>query len=141
MAQSQTTFLERTNTLSSMPKANGAPTADSVLRTYLLEIHSLPSPDCSEMAGETATRVDRMKREAEETAFLAEVERASQATSWSKILAAQTSARKQNWWEVDVKALGVDELLVFVRALEVLRTNVQFHLNAMESSWKAKMQP
>ena len=69
------------------------------------------------------------------------VERARQAAALLKILAAQMSMGEQNWWEVDVEALRAVELPVFVKALEVLRTNVQFHLNAMESSWKAKMQP
>ena len=77
----------------------------------------------------------------EETTFLAEAERARQAASWSKILVAQTSVGKQNWWDVDVEAVGVDELPVFVRALEVLRTNIQRHLDTMESSRKEKMQP
>ncbi|XP_004980582.1 uncharacterized protein LOC101765376 [Setaria italica] len=126
MAQSQTSFSEHTNTLFSMaqdlsqefgayiivvtfsptgePKAYGAPTADSILCTYLPEIHSLPSPTYSKTAGEM-------------------------------------SAGKQNWWEVDVEALRVDELPVFVRALEVLRTDVQRHLDAMESSRKENMQP
>ncbi|RCV06688.1 hypothetical protein SETIT_1G183100v2 [Setaria italica] len=102
------------------PKAYGAPTVDSVLRTYLPEIHSSPSPACSETTGEATTRVDRMKREVEETAF--------------PILAAQTSVGKKNRWEVD-------KLPVFVRALEVLRIDVQRHLDAMESSLKEKMQP
>uniref|UniRef100_K3ZMS1 MADS-box domain-containing protein n=1 Tax=Setaria italica TaxID=4555 RepID=K3ZMS1_SETIT len=92
----------------SEPKAYGAPTADSVLRTYLPEIHSSPSPVCSETVVEAATRMN---------------------------------AGKQNLWKVDMKALGADELPVFVGALEVLRTDVQCHLDAMESSRKEKMQP
>uniref|UniRef100_A0A0Q3U339 Uncharacterized protein n=1 Tax=Setaria italica TaxID=4555 RepID=A0A0Q3U339_SETIT len=60
--------------------------------------------------------------------------------AWLKILVAQRSAGKQNWWEVDVEALGADELPMFVRVLEVLRTNIQHHLDAMESSRKEKMQ-
>uniref|UniRef100_K3ZMX1 MADS-box domain-containing protein n=1 Tax=Setaria italica TaxID=4555 RepID=K3ZMX1_SETIT len=110
------------------PKAYCAPTAKSVLRTYLPKIHSSLSPACSEMAEEATTRVDGMKQEAKETAFLAEAERACQATSWLKIFAASTT-------------LGVDELPVFIRALEVLRTDVQGHLDAMESSQKEKMHP
>ncbi|RCV18157.1 hypothetical protein SETIT_3G278000v2 [Setaria italica] len=43
----------------------------------------------------------------------------------------KTSTGKHNWWEVDVEALGADELPVFVRALEVLRTDVQHHLDAI----------
>uniref|UniRef100_K3Y1I3 MADS-box domain-containing protein n=1 Tax=Setaria italica TaxID=4555 RepID=K3Y1I3_SETIT len=103
MAQSQTSFLERTNTLFSMakdlswefgahitvvaffptgePKAYGAPTAGSVLCTYLPEIHRLSSPACSEMAGR-----------------------------------------------------------LLLGALEVLRTDVQRHLDVMESSRKENMQ-
>uniref|UniRef100_K4A0T9 MADS-box domain-containing protein n=1 Tax=Setaria italica TaxID=4555 RepID=K4A0T9_SETIT len=123
------------------PKAYGAPTTDSILRTYLPEIHTSPSPTCSEMAGEAAARVDEMKWEVEETAFLAKGERVREAAAWSKILAAQTSVGKQNWWEVDVEALGADELPVFVRASEVLRIDVQRDLNTMESSQKGKMQP
>uniref|UniRef100_A0A0Q3VTL7 MADS-box domain-containing protein n=1 Tax=Setaria italica TaxID=4555 RepID=A0A0Q3VTL7_SETIT len=109
MAQNQTSFSERTNTLLSMakdlsqefgahvaviefsptgePKAYGAPTADSILRTCLPEIHSSPFQACSKTMGEATARVDGMKREAEETAFLDVVERARQATSWMKILA------------------------------------------------------
>uniref|UniRef100_K4A1K4 Uncharacterized protein n=1 Tax=Setaria italica TaxID=4555 RepID=K4A1K4_SETIT len=87
--------------------------------------------------GKVATKVDGMKWEAKETAFLAEAERARQAAAWSKILVTQTS----NWWEVDVEALGADELPVFVRTLEVLRTDIQQNLDAMESSQKEKMQP
>uniref|UniRef100_A0A0Q3U9C0 Uncharacterized protein n=1 Tax=Setaria italica TaxID=4555 RepID=A0A0Q3U9C0_SETIT len=105
------------------PKSYRAPNADSVLCTYLPEIHSLPSPACSEMTGKATARVDGMKWEAEETTFLAEAERAYQAAAWSKILAAQTSAGKQN------------------KALEVLTTDVQCQLNTMESSQKEKMQP
>uniref|UniRef100_K3Y2Z7 Uncharacterized protein n=1 Tax=Setaria italica TaxID=4555 RepID=K3Y2Z7_SETIT len=78
----------------SEPKAYGAPTVDSVLRTYLPEIHSSPSPVCSEMAGKAIARVDGMKWEAEETAFLTEAERACQAAAWSKILATQMSVGK-----------------------------------------------
>ncbi|RCV29768.1 hypothetical protein SETIT_6G039400v2 [Setaria italica] len=111
----------------SKPKAYGAPTGDSVLSTYLLEIHSSPSPASSETAGEAAARVDGMKWEAKETAFLAEAER--------------TSARKLNWWEVDMEALGADIVLVFVRALGMLRTNVQRHFDTIKSSRKEKMQP
>uniref|UniRef100_K3YLQ3 MADS-box domain-containing protein n=1 Tax=Setaria italica TaxID=4555 RepID=K3YLQ3_SETIT len=136
MAQSQTSFSEHTNTLFSMakdlsqefgahiavvtfsptskPKAYGAPTGDSVLSTYLLEIHSSPSPASSETAGEAAARVDGMKWEAKETAFLAEAERAP---------------------------LGADIVLVFVRALGMLRTNVQRHFDTIKSSRKEKMQP
>ncbi|RCV32907.1 hypothetical protein SETIT_7G040500v2 [Setaria italica] len=150
MAQSQTSFSECTNTLFSMakdlsqefgahvaivafsptsePKAYGAPTIDSILYTYPPEIHSSPSPACSEM------------REAAETAFLPEAEKAHQAAAWSKILAAQTSVGKQNWWEVDMEALGAEELPVFVSALEVLRTDVQRYLDTMELSWKENMQ-
>ncbi|RCV06248.1 hypothetical protein SETIT_1G148200v2 [Setaria italica] len=145
MAQNQTSFSERTNTLLSMakdlsqefgahvaviefsptgePKAYGAPTADSILRTCLPEIHSSPFQACSKTMGEATARVDGMKREAEETAFLD-----------------VASVGKQNWWEVDVEALGADELPVFVMALDVLRTDVQRHLDAMESSRKEKMQ-
>ncbi|XP_022683319.1 uncharacterized protein LOC111257632 [Setaria italica] len=104
MAQSQTSFSEHTNTLFSMakdlsqefgahiavvtfsptskPKAYGAPTGDSVLSTYLLEIHSSPSPASSETAGEAAARVDGMKWEAKETAFLAEAERMQGNRGW-----------------------------------------------------------
>ncbi|RCV10481.1 hypothetical protein SETIT_2G115700v2 [Setaria italica] len=110
MAQSQTSFSERTNTLFSMakdlsqevgahvtvivfsptgePKAYGAPIANSILRTYLPEIHSSPSPACYETAEEAAARVDGMKWEVEETAFLAEAERVRQAVAWSNILTA-----------------------------------------------------
>ncbi|XP_004963916.1 uncharacterized protein LOC101782407 [Setaria italica] len=123
------------------PKAYCATTADFVLRTYLPEFHSSPSLACVEIAEEAAARVDGMKREAEETPFLAEAERVCHAAAWSKILVAQTSVVKQNWWEVDVEALRADELSVFVRALEVLRTNVQCHLDAKESSRKDKMHP
>uniref|UniRef100_K3YLH5 Uncharacterized protein n=1 Tax=Setaria italica TaxID=4555 RepID=K3YLH5_SETIT len=152
MAQSQTSFSERTNplflmakdlsqefsahvaivtfSLTSEPKAYEAPTANSVLRTYLPEIHSLSFPAWYEMVGEATGRVDGMKREV-----------AHQAAAWSKILVAQTSVGKQNWWEVDVEALRVQRLVVFVKALEVLRIDVQCHLDVMESSRKEKMSP
>uniref|UniRef100_K3YE48 Uncharacterized protein n=1 Tax=Setaria italica TaxID=4555 RepID=K3YE48_SETIT len=102
-------------------KACGAPTADSILHTYLPKIHSSSCPACSETAGEATARFDGMNLEIEETAFL----------PWWK---GRMSMGEQNWWEVDVEALRAVELPVFVKALEVLRTNVQCHLNAMESS-------
>ncbi|RCV18448.1 hypothetical protein SETIT_3G301600v2 [Setaria italica] len=156
MAQSQTSFSERTNTLFSIAKdlsqefgahvaviafsptgerkAYGAPTANSILCNYLPEIHSSSSQALTEIAREATNRVDGMKREVEETVFQAKMERALQATAWSKILAAQTSAGKQNCWEVDVEALRADKFLVFVRALDALRTDIQRYLDAMESS-------
>uniref|UniRef100_A0A0Q3V0I7 Uncharacterized protein n=1 Tax=Setaria italica TaxID=4555 RepID=A0A0Q3V0I7_SETIT len=89
------------------------------------------------------TRVDRMKREVEETAFWTEVERAHHTATWSKILVAQTSVGKQNCWEVDVEveALGADKLPVFVKVLEVLKIDFQCHLDAMDSSRKENRQP
>uniref|UniRef100_A0A0A8ZNL0 Uncharacterized protein n=1 Tax=Arundo donax TaxID=35708 RepID=A0A0A8ZNL0_ARUDO len=60
-----------------------------------------------------------------------------------KVRAAQASAGKQNWWEVDVEGLGEEELSVFVRALEMLRADIQGRLDAMASArlalpWKEK---
>jgi pheromone receptor transcription factor len=62
-----------------------------------------------------------------------------------KVRAAQASAGKRNWWEVDVEALGEEELPVFVRALEMLRADVQDRIDAIESArlplpWKKKLQ-
>uniref|UniRef100_K4A282 Uncharacterized protein n=1 Tax=Setaria italica TaxID=4555 RepID=K4A282_SETIT len=117
MAKSQTSFSERTNTLFSMakdlsqefgghaivafsstgePKAYEAPTADSIIRTYLPKIHSSPSLACFETAGEDAARVDGMKQEVEQTAFLANAERACQNAAWSKFLVTQMRMGKQN---------------------------------------------
>ncbi|RCV22416.1 hypothetical protein SETIT_4G219100v2 [Setaria italica] len=155
MAQSQTSFSERTNTLFFMakdlsqefgahiavvafsptgePKAYGTPTTDSILRTYLPEILSSLSLACSETAGEVATRVDGMKWEAEEIIFLAKVKRA--------YLGSSDERRKTEFVGGGCGSSRTDELPVFLRALEVLRTDIQCHLDATESFQKEKMQP
>jgi pheromone receptor transcription factor len=86
--------------------------------------------------GEAEARMAEMRRELEETKarVAAEWTRADAATE--KVKAAQYSSGKRNWWEVDVEALGEEELPVFVRALEMLRAEVQ----GRALLWKEKQQ-
>uniref|UniRef100_A0A0A8YXB1 Uncharacterized protein n=1 Tax=Arundo donax TaxID=35708 RepID=A0A0A8YXB1_ARUDO len=75
-----------------------------------------------------------MRRETEETRTLVATEWEGLAATARKIRAAQASARKRNWWEVDSGALREEELPVLVRALELLRTEVQGRLDTMASA-------
>ncbi|CAL5042692.1 unnamed protein product [Urochloa decumbens] len=111
--------------------AFGAPTADSVLRTYL---------PADQTAAEAAARVARMRRELEETKVLVAAEWGRVADTCEEIREAQAAAKKDNWWEVDVQALGEEELPVFTKALEMLKTDVQKLLDAMASD-RASLQP
>lgn len=124
------------------PRAYGAPTAESVLRTYLPP--AAPVSPGAETAGAAAARVAETERETEETKALVEAEWVGLAAACGKIRAAQTKAGLRNWWEVDVEALGEDELPVFIRALEVLSADVQSRIDKMVSAralpWKEKMQ-
>jgi pheromone receptor transcription factor len=127
------------------PRAFGSPTADSVLRTSLSEAAPPPpsSGSSAETAEEAAARVVGMRRETEETKALVAAEWARVAAAMEKVRAAQASAGKRNWWEVDVEALGEVELPVFVRALEMLRADVQDRIDATASArlplpWKEK---
>ncbi|GJM99195.1 hypothetical protein PR202_ga16276 [Eleusine coracana subsp. coracana] len=124
------------------PRAFGSPTAESVFRTYLPDaappLPSLsPSPPrgaVTETAEKAADRVAEMRRETEETKAQVAVEWARVASAKEKVRAAQASEGKRNWWEVDVEALGEEELPVFVRALEMLRSEVQGRIDAMTSA-------
>ncbi|RLN11793.1 hypothetical protein C2845_PM09G13400 [Panicum miliaceum] len=129
------------------PHAFGAPTADSVLRTYLPAADGpppnptphAPSPGAAagvgaETVGEAAARVAGMRQEVEETKALVTEEWARVASATEKIRAAQGAAQKQNWWEVDVETLGEEELPVYMRALEMLKAEVQERIDAMASS-------
>jgi len=129
------------------PYAFGAPTADSVLRTYLPAADGptpnptphAPSPGAAagvgaETAGVAAARVAGMRREVDETKVLVTEEWARVAAATEKVRAAQGAAQKQNWWEVDVEVLGEEELPVFMRALEMLKAEVQERIDAMASA-------
>ncbi|CAL5047917.1 unnamed protein product [Urochloa decumbens] len=126
--------------------AFGAPTADSVLRTYLPADGPpppLPAPGAAvgaETAAEAAARVARMRRELKETKVLVAAEWGRVADACEKIREAQAAAKKDNWWEVDIDALGEEELPVFTKALEMLKTDVQKLLDAMASD-RASLQP
>ncbi|XP_062228913.1 agamous-like MADS-box protein AGL61 [Phragmites australis] len=130
------------------PHAFGGPTADSVLRTYLpiaTPAAAASFPSGAETVWEAAARVVGMRQEMEETNVLVASESKGLVAAAGKIRAAQASARKRNWWEVDVEALGEEELPVFVRALELLRADVQGRLDAMASArqplpWKENQQ-
>ncbi|CAN6221279.1 unnamed protein product [Urochloa humidicola] len=121
--------------------AFGAPTAESVLRTYLPADGPpppLPAPGAgagAETAAEAAARVAGMRRELEETKALVAAEWGRVADAREKIREAQAAAQKENWWEVNVEALGEEELLVFIKALEMLKANIQKRLDAMASDW------
>ncbi|KAL6604006.1 hypothetical protein ACP70R_044367 [Stipagrostis hirtigluma subsp. patula] len=129
------------------PHAFGAPTTESVLRTYLPDAapppHS-PSPGV-ETAGEAAARVAGMRRATEETRALVKEEWARVAAAVGKIKEAQAREGKRNWWEVDVGALGDEDLPVFITALELLREDVQGRVDALASArpmlqWKEDKQ-
>ncbi|CAN6201522.1 unnamed protein product [Urochloa humidicola] len=119
--------------------AFGAPAAESVLRTYLPAdgpSPPLPAPGAAvgdETAAEAAARVTRMKRELEETRALVAAEWGRVADARLKIREAQAAAQKENWWEVDVEALGEEELQIFTKALEMLKADVLKRLGAMAS--------
>uniref|UniRef100_K3YZW4 MADS-box domain-containing protein n=1 Tax=Setaria italica TaxID=4555 RepID=K3YZW4_SETIT len=123
MAQSHTRFSERTNTLLSMAK--------DLSRGFSVHVAVITFSPTSEPKRYGAPTVDSVIH-----TYHPKIHR-----SLSPFCSETTSVGKQNWWDVDVEALGVDELPVFVRALEVLRTNIQRHLDTMESSQKEKMQP
>ncbi|KAG2606328.1 agamous-like MADS-box protein AGL61 [Panicum virgatum] len=129
------------------PHAFGAPTVDSVLRTYFPAADGpppnptthAPSPGAAagvgaETAGEAAARVAGMRREVDETKVLVTEEWARVAAATEKVRAAQGAAQKQNWGEVDVEVLGEEELPVFMRALEMLKAEVQERIDAMASA-------
>ncbi|PUZ60539.1 hypothetical protein GQ55_4G140000 [Panicum hallii var. hallii] len=129
------------------PHAFCAPTADSVLRTYLPAADGLlpnPTPHSpfpgsaagvgAETAGEAAARVAGMRREVDETKAMVAEEWARVAAAMEKVRAAQGAAQKQNWWDVDVEALGEEELPVFMRALEMFKAEVQERIDAMASA-------
>ncbi|KAF8667917.1 hypothetical protein HU200_052545 [Digitaria exilis] len=125
------------------PRAYGAPTMESFLRTYLPA--AAPVSPGAETAEAAAARVVEMERETEETKALVESEWVGLAAACGKIRAAQTNAGVRNWWEVDVEALEEDELPVFIRALEMLRADVQRRIDGMISAratipWLEKMQ-
>ncbi|KAF8670654.1 hypothetical protein HU200_050466 [Digitaria exilis] len=122
------------------PYAFGGPTVDSVLRTYFPADAPPPLHSASgvvggaETAAEAAARVAGMKREVEETKALVGEEWGRLAGAWVKIRAAQAAAQKKNWWEVDVEALGEEELPVFIRALEKLKADIQERIDAKASA-------
>ncbi|OEL12675.1 hypothetical protein BAE44_0026306 [Dichanthelium oligosanthes] len=123
------------------PHAYGRPTVDSVLRAYLpgsaaAPPSASPSPGrpLAETVGEAAARVAGMRRQVEDTEALVASEYARLAAAARKIRAAQASAEKRNWWEVDVDALGQEELPMFIKALEMLRAEVQGRVDAMASA-------
>jgi pheromone receptor transcription factor len=72
--------------------------------------------------------------ETKETKALVAAEWARVADVMEKVRAAQASAGKRNWWEVDVDALGEEELPVFIWVLEMLRADVQDHVDAIASA-------
>ncbi|KAL6603999.1 hypothetical protein ACP70R_044360 [Stipagrostis hirtigluma subsp. patula] len=118
------------------PHAFGAPTTESVLRTYL-PAAAPPAPTSlspgGETAGEAGARVARMRRATEETKALVKEELARVAAALGKVKAAQASGGKRNWWEVDVDALGEEDLPGFIAALELLREGVQGRIDALAS--------
>ncbi|KAL6876473.1 hypothetical protein ACP4OV_013045 [Aristida adscensionis] len=118
------------------PLAFGAPSVDSVLRTYLPAAAPPPASTSAgaETAEEAAARVAGMKRGVQETRALVAEEWARVAAASENIKAAQASAQKRNWWEVDVDALGEEDLPVFIRALELLRAEVQGRVDALASA-------
>ncbi|XP_034591762.1 uncharacterized protein [Setaria viridis] len=131
----------------SEPQAFGGPTMESVLRTYLPADGPLRQPSSiaashgaagggggAEMAGEVAARVAGMRRELVETKALVATEWERVADAAGKIREAQATAQKENWWEVNVEALGEEELQVCVEALEILKADVQERVDAMASA-------
>ncbi|EER89814.1 hypothetical protein BDA96_10G193400 [Sorghum bicolor] len=120
--------------------AFGGPTVDSVLRTHLpadgASSHPpFPSLDAAaETAGEATARVAGLRRDGEETKALVAKEWARVAATREKVKTAQATAQKKNWWEVDAEALGEEELPVFIRALELLKSDVKGRVDVVTSS-------
>jgi hypothetical protein len=112
---------------------------DSVLRTHLPADGAPPHPPFSsldaaaETAGQAAARVAGMRRDREETKALVAKEWARVAATREKVKAAQATAQK-NWWEVDAEALGEEELPVFIRALELLKSDVKARVDVVTSA-------
>ncbi|CAN6169881.1 unnamed protein product [Urochloa humidicola] len=134
---------------SGVPHAFGGPTVDSVLRAYLplpgpviTQPFAYPPHGCPrvETVGEAADRVAVMRRQVEETEALVASEYALLAAAAKKIKAIQASTGKRNWWEVEVDALGEEELPVFTKALEMLRADVQRRVDAMVSARQPLLQ-
>lgn len=119
--------------------AFGGPTVDSVLRTHLPADGAPPHPPfpsldaAAETAGQAAARVAGMRRDREETKALVAKEWARVAATREKVKAAQATAQK-NWWEVDAEALGEEELPVFIRALELLKSDVKARVDVVTSA-------
>jgi hypothetical protein len=74
-----------------------------------------------------------MRRDREETKALVAKEWARVAATREKVKAAQATAQK-NWWEVDAEALGEEELPVFIRALELLKSDVKARVDVVTSA-------
>ncbi|XP_034591768.1 agamous-like MADS-box protein AGL61 [Setaria viridis] len=128
---------------SSEPHAFGGPIVDSILCAYLPGPAAAPplasaSPGWprAKMVEEAAARVAGIRWRLEDTEVLVASEYALLAAATRKIKAVQASMGKRNWWEVDVDALGEEELSVFIKALEMLRTEVQGRINVMASVWQ-----
>jgi hypothetical protein len=115
----------------------GAPTVDCVLHTYLPADGAPPHPPfpssnaATETVHEAATRVAGMRRDREETKALVAKEWAWVAATREKVRAAQATTQK-NWWEVDVEALGEEDLPVFIKVLEVLKADVKGRVDAVQ---------
>uniref|UniRef100_K3Y3F3 Uncharacterized protein n=1 Tax=Setaria italica TaxID=4555 RepID=K3Y3F3_SETIT len=115
---------------SSEPHAFGGPIVDSILSS------ASPGWPRAKMVEEAAARVAGIRWRLEDTEVLVASEYALLAAATRKIKAVQASMGKRNWWEVDVDALGEEELSVFIKALEMLRTEVQGRINVMASVWQ-----
>jgi hypothetical protein len=72
-----------------------------------------------------------MRRDREETKALVAKEWAWVAATREKVRAAQATTQK-NWWEVDVEALGEEDLPVFIKVLEVLKADVKGRVDAVQ---------
>ncbi|TVU08502.1 hypothetical protein EJB05_41907, partial [Eragrostis curvula] len=72
--------------------------------------------------------VEAIERQVEEAKALVNAEKLRLRDVGEKVMQAAAAAGKKFWWEVDVEALGKEELPVFDDALKRLRNNVRQHV-------------
>ena len=116
------------------PTLFGNPTVESVLRSFLPASDGVDAG--TETAEQAAARVAAMRREAGSIEARVAQEQARLCAVAEKVKAAQGEQGRDHWWEVDVEALGEEELPEFATALDVLRADVLRRLRKLAKAPK-----
>ena len=107
------------------PFAFGSPSVDAVLDLIDdapgVHAHAAAAAD-DEVEWEA---VEALYRKTDEKRVEVTKEAARLTTIGEKVVEVKERAGKDKWWEADVDALGMEELLVFNKSLERLRDNVR----------------